>query len=121
LVANPFVSNGWGYVGCLHKPEEADPVPEVPIEPLPLTPLASAVPASDRRTELLERFGLMSEADLSLLWGVSIKTLRNKPFSDLPKFTTVGRRRLFYVSSVHLLMQNTKPPRRRKLKVRAKA
>jgi hypothetical protein len=56
---------------------------------------------------------LISEQDLALLWGISIKTLKNKPFADLPEFTMLGRQRMFYVRSVEQYMRNHIQPRRR--------
>jgi hypothetical protein len=67
-----------------------------PIEP---TPAAAPVP-DDRRADLLREFDLLTEQDLAVLLDVKTKTLRNRPFSDLPEFVTVGRRRLFYRASV---------------------
>jgi hypothetical protein len=51
---------------------------------------------------------------LAVLWGVTVKTLRNKPLVDLPRFTTMGRQRLFYADSVDQTMRaSVKPVRRR--------
>jgi hypothetical protein len=83
--------------------------PEIPSTPVP----ASAQRDADRRRELLERFGLISEADLALMWGVAVKTLRNKPLVDLPEHVTMGRQRFFYVKSVEQMMRaNVKRPYR---------
>jgi hypothetical protein len=78
-------------------------MPTNPDEPT-LTPASVPVPP-DRRHELLAQFGLLSEDDLALLWGVEPKTLRNKPYSELPEFVTVGRQRLYYAESVAMLMR----------------
>lgn len=50
--------------------------------------------------ELLERFGLVAEEDVATLLGLSVKTLKNRPRSDLPAFVKSGRRRLFVEKSV---------------------
>jgi hypothetical protein len=75
-----------------------------------LSPPAEAIPApdpvpDDRREALLREFDLLTEQDLAVLLDVKPKTLRNRPFSDLPEFITVGRRRLFYRKSVAAYLQ----------------
>lgn len=50
--------------------------------------------------ELLQRFGLMTEDDLAKLLGVSVRTLQNRPRSNLPAFVKAGRRRLYKVEAV---------------------
>lgn len=49
---------------------------------------------------LLERFGLIAEADLAALLGVTVKTLKNRKRDELPDFVKAGRRRLFVEESV---------------------
>lgn len=49
---------------------------------------------------LLERFGLIAEADLAALLGVTVKTLKNRKRDALPDFVKAGRRRLFVEESV---------------------
>lgn len=50
--------------------------------------------------ELLQRFGLMTEEDLAKLLGVTVRTLQNRPRSNLPAFVKAGRRRLYKVDAV---------------------
>jgi hypothetical protein len=50
--------------------------------------------------DLLERFGLITEEDLAALLGMTVKSLKNRPRSDLPEFVKAGRRRLFKEASV---------------------
>ena len=45
-------------------------------------------------TQLLERFGLIPEEDLAKLLGVTVRTLQNRPRSNLPAFVKAGRRLL---------------------------
>lgn len=49
---------------------------------------------------LMERLGLVPEEDFAALLGVTVKTLKNRPRSDLPEFVKAGRRRLFKEQSV---------------------
>jgi hypothetical protein len=78
-------------------------------------PAPAPVPAEDRRRELLERFGLISEDDLALLWGVTVKTLKNKPLADLPRHAVMGRQRFLYVDSVRqVMLAHAQAPRRRR-------
>jgi hypothetical protein len=83
-----------------------------PDEPTPAPVASSTLDDRGRRTELLEKFGLITESDLATLWGVSVKTLRNKPLVDLPEFVNMGRARLFYVESVGRVMRNSVKPAR---------
>lgn len=55
---------------------------------------------SKQPKNLLERLGLIPEEDFAALLGVSVKTLKNRPRSDLPEFVKAGRRRLFKEQSV---------------------
>lgn len=50
--------------------------------------------------ELLDRFGLVTEESLARLLGVTVKTLKNRPRDDLPKFVKRSHRRLFLAASV---------------------
>jgi hypothetical protein len=50
--------------------------------------------------QLLERFGLVTEEDFAAMLGVTRGTLKNRPYSQLPEFVKVGRRRLFKETSV---------------------
>ena len=49
---------------------------------------------------LLDRLGLIPEEDFAALLGVSVKTLKNRPRTDLPDYVKAGRRRLFKEASV---------------------
>jgi hypothetical protein len=72
----------------------------------PDEPMPTVLPVpDDRREVLLREFDLLTEQDLAVLLDVKPKTLRNRPFSDLPEFVTVGRRRLFYRKSVAAYLQ----------------
>ena len=53
-----------------------------------------------RGLEWLKEFGLVPEEDFAAMLGVSVKTLKNRPRSELPEFSKVGHRRLFKVESV---------------------
>jgi hypothetical protein len=75
---------------------------------------APALSSEEKRRAMLAEFGLMSETDLATLLGVTQKTLRNRPFTDLPDFTTAGRERLYYKASVTLYLRRQAKPRRRK-------
>jgi hypothetical protein len=90
----------------------------MPVTPIETPPATAPVP-EDRRRELLERFGLLAEEDLALLWGVRVKTLKNKPLADLPRHVVMGRQRFFYVDSVRQMMHahaKTPPFQRRKIR-----
>lgn len=50
--------------------------------------------------EWLKEFGLVPEEDFAAMLGVSVKTLKNRPHSDLPEFSKMGHRRLFLADSV---------------------
>lgn len=50
--------------------------------------------------KLMERLGLIPEEDLAAMLGVTVKTLKNRPRSDLPEYVKAGRRRLFVEESV---------------------
>lgn len=52
-----------------------------------------------------ERFGLMTEEDLAKLLGVTVRTLQNRPRSNLPAFVKAGRRRLYKVDSVRAYLE----------------
>lgn len=59
-----------------------------------------AIPLRFGPRDMLEKFGLVAEEDLAAMLGVSVKTLKNRPISELPTFAKVGRRRLFKADSV---------------------
>lgn len=54
---------------------------------------------------LLEQFGLIPEEDLAEMIGVKVKTLKNRPHSELPEFVKAGRRRLFKAASVRSYLE----------------
>ena len=49
---------------------------------------------------LMERLGLIPEEELAALLGVSVRTLKNRPSSNLPTYVKAGRRRLYEEASV---------------------
>lgn len=55
---------------------------------------------SKQPKNLMERLGLIPEEEFAALLGVSVKTLKNRPLTDLPAFVKAGRRRLFKEQSV---------------------
>src|SRR5690349_16399919 len=59
--------------------------------------------------QLLERFGLLTEADLATLLGVTRGTLKHRPHSQLPEFVKVGRTRLFKEASIREYLGVTGP------------
>ncbi|MPZ34887.1 MAG: hypothetical protein GEV13_28545 [Rhodospirillales bacterium] len=59
--------------------------------------------------QLLERFGLVTEGDFAAMLGVTRGTLRNRPYSQLPEFVKVGRRKLFKEASVREYLGVTGP------------
>jgi len=61
--------------------------------------------------EMLEKFGLISEADFATLLGITVKTLQNKSALDLPRSVKVsGRQRLFEVNSVRAYLEARREP-----------
>jgi hypothetical protein len=88
--------------------------PSIPTPPPAPAPTSSI--SETRRKELLDRFGLISEDDLALMLGISIKTLKNKPITDLPEHTLIGRKRFYYVKSIEMKLRanvQRRPFRRR--------
>ncbi len=53
-----------------------------------------------RGAEWLDKFGLVPEEDFAAMLGVSVKTLKNRPRTELPEFSKMGHRRLFKADSV---------------------
>lgn len=51
-------------------------------------------------TDLLNRFGLITEDDFAKMLGISVRTLKNRGRAELPDFVKAGRRRLFVEESV---------------------
>lgn len=52
------------------------------------------------REQLLDQFGLMTEDELAVLFGVNVQSLRNRKPNELPPFTKTGARRLFFKDDV---------------------
>lgn len=48
----------------------------------------------------LQRFGLVSEAEVAGLLGITVESLRHRPTDKLPAYFKAGRRRLFREESV---------------------
>lgn len=48
----------------------------------------------------LKAFDLLTEEDFAALLGVAVKTLKNRPRTQLPEFVKIGHRRLFKKASV---------------------
>jgi hypothetical protein len=53
-----------------------------------------------QRTALLNEFNVMTEEQLATLFGVEVKTLKNRPADDLPPFSRTGGKRLFFKTDV---------------------
>lgn len=51
-------------------------------------------------TDVLQRFALVSEADVAALLGMTVESLRNRPLDQMPAFFKSGRRRLFREEAV---------------------
>jgi len=54
---------------------------------------------------ILKRLGLVPEEDVAELLGISVKSLKNRPRSDLPEFVKAGRRRLFKLASLQKYLE----------------
>lgn len=65
-------------------------------------------------SELLDRFGLITEEHVAALIGISVQGLRNRPRSKLSEFVKTGRRKLFKEASVRELLgiEGPLPPAR---------
>lgn len=57
------------------------------------------------QSQLLDRFGLIPEEELAKLLGVTVRTLQNRPRSNLPAFVKAGRRRLYKEESVRAYLE----------------
>ena len=51
-------------------------------------------------TEWLKEFGYVPQEDFAAMLGISVKSLKDKPRSELPDFAKVGHRWLFKADSV---------------------
>jgi hypothetical protein len=65
-------------------------------------------PLIDRR-RLLDEFDVITEDDLAVVLDVVPKTLKNRPRSKLPKFSRVGRERLFHKDDVKAFLKANVP------------
>lgn len=60
-------------------------------------------------SETLKRFGLVSEAEVAVLLGITVASMRNRPLDKLPASFKSGRRRLFREDAVReFIERNTK-------------
>jgi hypothetical protein len=73
------------------------------------------------RERLLAEFGLITEKQLAVLLGVDIKTLKNRPRSELPVFSRTGRQRLFHKDAVQAYLAKTVPSPTQAFRVRKRA
>ena len=55
---------------------------------------------AQERQQLLALFDLITEEQLALLLDVEVKTLKNRDQRDLPAFSKVGNKRLFFKADV---------------------
>lgn len=55
--------------------------------------------AAERR-RLLDKFDMITEEELAVLLDVTVKTLKNRDQRDLPAFSKVGNKRLFFKADV---------------------
>jgi hypothetical protein len=55
--------------------------------------------AAERR-RLLDKFDMITEEELALLLDVTVKTLKNRDQRELPAFSKVGNKRLFFKADV---------------------
>jgi phage terminase Nu1 subunit (DNA packaging protein) len=55
--------------------------------------------AAERR-RLLDKFDMITEEELAVLLDVTVKTLKNRDQRDLPSFSKVGNKRLFFKADV---------------------
>src|SRR5436190_24047259 len=55
---------------------------------------------AQERQQLLATFDLITEEQLAMLLGVEVKTLKNRDQRDLPAFSKVGNKRLFFKADV---------------------
>jgi hypothetical protein len=58
--------------------------------------------------DLLKHFDKVTEEQLAVLLGITVKTLKNRASADLPAFKKVGRRRLFDGESVREYLRPTR-------------
>jgi Helix-turn-helix domain len=59
----------------------------------------------EERLRLMGEFGVMTEGDLAILFGVEVKTLKNRKENELPPFTKTGGQRLFFKDDVMAYMR----------------
>ena len=52
------------------------------------------------RQRLLDKFDMITEEELAVLLDVTVKTLKNRNQRELPAFSKVGNKRLFFKADV---------------------
>ncbi len=57
------------------------------------------------KQRLLNEFNVITEEDLAILFGVEVKTLKNRATHDLPPFTKTGGKKLFFKEDVVAYMR----------------
>lgn len=63
------------------------------------------------RDRLLQEFGMLTLEDLATLWGLDIRTLKNRVYknkNNLPPHTNIGGKRLFYRDDIDTWMRKHK-------------
>jgi hypothetical protein len=55
---------------------------------------------TQERQRLLDKFDVITEEELAVLLDVTVKTLKNRDQLDLPAFSKVGNKRLFFKADV---------------------
>ena len=55
---------------------------------------------TQERQRLLDKFDVITEEELAVLLDVTVKTLKNRDQRDLPAFSKVGNKRLFFKADV---------------------
>ena len=51
------------------------------------------------------RLGVLTMKGLASLWDIDVKTLANKPMKDLPPYSKIGGKRLFFEKDVLAYMR----------------
>ena len=55
---------------------------------------------ASERQRLLDKFDMITEEELAVLLDVMVKTLKNRDQRELPAFSKVGNKRLFFRADV---------------------
>jgi hypothetical protein len=61
---------------------------------------AKRIDHATERQRLLDKFDMITEEDLAVLLDVTVKTLKNRDQRELPAFSKVGNKRLFFRADV---------------------